>query len=125
MSSNPLGITQFGAFTLETAQLIASSGNNRLIETVRLQHTVTSGEVSAGVVTLAFSFGTAFADTNYTINATIYFVSAGGSGSSILAYEVYGFDTLTASGGNVSAFIDNSFAKAGDVIVFEIIAIHD
>lgn len=121
--SNPLGITQFGAFTLETAQLIALSGNGRLIQTARVQHTVTSTDQTNMEIPIAVTYQNAFADTNYTVIPGVTLVSGSGQPT---GYYVNAMGSKATTGVTVSVGVNAPpYAVVGDVIAVEVIAIHD
>lgn len=106
-------------FRTSTGALLVPEALPNKVDAVRMTHTVTAGEVSAGAIIFTVNWDQAFPDTNYTVVVGVCRLS--GTGGYLATVEVKQPSSITTA--VVAAPLGN--LVAGDVIEINFIAIHD
>lgn len=99
------------------AKYAPPASNVQGVVRLRVQHTVTVGDVNAGSIAIPITFPTPFADTNYTVDYNTVLIS-GTDPSSVYASSV----SSKAPAGCVANFFAET---AGDVVEVNLFAMHD
>jgi hypothetical protein len=98
-------------------------GPSGLIQTIRTSYTWQQADTDAGFAAVPVTFPVAFADSNYTL---VWGVNHSNTVTPDLNYFVGDFHSKTAQGATlVARSYSPSYGTPGDILILQVIAIHD